>query len=131
MKSQTLEVHSCDFCNKKLFVKGMMKRHEDNCKRNPKNWAACHECEFKKLVKKPIINSFDRRIDVDSYYCSKLKKEIHPHKAVRKGLVKKYSETFANSVLMPTKCKDFIHEKQSDYFPFKESKSKSFDEFPL
>lgn len=129
MKSKTVELHTCDFCNKKLFVKGAMARHEDNCTTNPKNWAACHECEFKKLVKKPVINCFDRRIDVDSYYCSKLKQEMHPHKAVRKGLLKKYPETFVNSVLMPTHCEHFKREEYSDPFLFKESKN--LEVFPL
>lgn len=111
MKSQTLEVHTCDFCNKKLFVKGAMTRHEDNCTSNPKNLAACHKCEFNKLVMKPILNDANRWLDVNSYYCSKLNQEMHPHKAVRKGLLRKYPETFANSVLMPTKCEHFQREK--------------------
>lgn len=116
MKTETKQVHECDFCGKKLFIKGAMQRHEDNCTRNPKNWAACHECTFCKLVQKPIFKNgiyADRWVDSNSYYCSNenIKKEMHPHKAVRKGLVKKYPETFVNSVLMPTKCEHFQREK--------------------
>lgn len=109
MKTEIKEVHNCDFCNKKLFVKGMMKRHEDNCTRNPKNWAKCHDCDFCKVVKKEVLKdvNYDTSwIESDSYYCSNknIKQEMYPHKVVRKGLLKRYPETFANAVLMPKTC---------------------------
>jgi hypothetical protein len=109
MKTETKQVHECDFCGKKLFVKGAMVRHEDNCVKNPKNWTACHECDFCKLVKKPITRSNYTWIDSNSYYCSNenIKKEMHPFKSVRKGLVKKYPETFKDSILMPKTCEFF------------------------
>lgn len=115
MKTETKEIHSCDFCKKKLFIKGAMVRHEDNCKKNPKNWAACHECKFKELISKTFESSdyFGSNFFATGFKCSKLNKEMHPHKAVRKGLVKKYPETFVNSILMPKECEFFKREELS------------------
>lgn len=113
MKTENKEVHSCDYCNKKLFIKGAMKRHEENCIRNPKNQTQCHDCDFCKVVKKEVLKdeNFDTSwMESDSYYCANenIKQEMYPHKVIRKGLLKKYPETFANAVLMPNKCKFFV-----------------------
>lgn len=38
-----IKAYECDHCNKKLFTKGSMKKHESVCFRDPKN-KACATC---------------------------------------------------------------------------------------
>ena len=39
-------LYVCDFCNKKLQVKGAMQRHEERCNKNPANDRPCLNCPY-------------------------------------------------------------------------------------
>ena len=42
MKRRRVFQYKCDFCGKKMYIKGKMKIHEKRCKKNPE-----HECKIK------------------------------------------------------------------------------------
>ena len=46
MKIETREVYKCEFCRKLYQIKKWAVIHEDGCRKNPKNWRACHGCPF-------------------------------------------------------------------------------------
>lgn len=58
MKIQQETIFRCEFCNKPMFGKGAMVRHEKYCKRNPKN---AHKCfEFCKHLQKTTEYEYDK-----------------------------------------------------------------------
>ncbi len=111
-------IYKCDFCPKYLMKKYALVKHEDLCEMNPKNHAACSGCEFMKETTVDVI-LYNHDYDYPEPYtskskafeCTKLKKMLYPMKVVRKGLVKKYPETFKDQEPMPSKC---------DLFQFKD-----------
>ena len=82
-------VYKCDFCSKKLFVKGAMERHEINCFHNPVNQRPCFSCNH--LEKKetilyddsPMGGEIERKVSL--LYCSAKKIFLYTPKNERKG----------------------------------------------
>ena len=108
--------YECDFCGKKYFSIGWIKRHEDKlCSSNPKNLDKCSGCKF--AVKKVVTMTFDREYadpdyptyekQVNTYNCSKLNKEMYPFKAAAMSLPTRFPETFEGKTQMPNQCKHF------------------------
>lgn len=110
MKQSEKTIYSCDFCNKKMFVKGAMLRHEEWCYKNPKNTPKCESCKFLEEIE--VEYYFDTyhgessRV-VKGFKCAKRDIELYPLKAERLGLPGKYPETFFEKELMPNECELF------------------------
>lgn len=115
MKTNVIPVYSCDFCKKKLFRQSAMTRHEFECGKNPKNFAQCHDCTNCEKIK---VDYYQDGIPMqaDGFSCIAFNQEMYPFKAVKKGLVKKYPETFKDKFQMPSK--DCGHYSQIDLQEF-------------
>lgn len=65
MITKTQEVHYCDYCNKHLFRKKAMQKHENICKFNPINKPKCYWCKHFTVTdhaldwQHPSINVFE------------------------------------------------------------------------
>lgn len=116
MECKTVKVYNCDYCNKKLFVKHAMVKHEMICNKNPENIKACHFCEH--LIKVKMNLSFENGYDPDfgtSYIekesevfkCEKLNKLMYPFSIERKDLPKKFPCTYEAQEPMPNRCSFF------------------------
>jgi hypothetical protein len=111
MKESIKTVFQCDFCDKRLFRKDAMERHELICSRNPVNNDACHGCTFCEEYKKEITvegyngDFYEYGRMVRSFKCNKLNVGLYPHKAL--NLFKKYPENFEDEMLMPNSCEHF------------------------
>ena len=123
-----IEAYKCDFCKKKLERQSAMIRHEDLCSCNPKNFSACSNC----------VHLVETTIDITriggeygepyttkskSFHCKHFDKILYPMIVVRKGLLKRYPETFEEQELMPNKCEamsydtgNIIHEDKDFEF---------------
>jgi hypothetical protein len=57
MRTQQETIYRCEHCNRPMFGKGAMSRHEKYCKENPNNK---HECfDFCKHLNKEVHSSVD------------------------------------------------------------------------
>ena len=78
MKTKTVKQYQCDFCGKKNYSSGHMKRHEISCTSNPNR--VCKMCgivetvnnleELKKIMPKPqypMIQGFFEGVEYDVY----------------------------------------------------------------
>ncbi len=103
-----MPVYNCDHCNKRYVKKDAAESHEDLCNKNPKNFMACLGCENLEIH---IEEHFDNGRDCRShneFFCKKLQKEMYPHKAVQKGLLEKYPESFEDKIKMPVTCEFYV-----------------------
>lgn len=103
----TKEIYKCEYCHKKHYSKGVMTRHEKWCTSNRINWDACLNC--KHLVEGEIEvcrDGYSTRT-AKMFVCEKLNKKLYPAKVEKKGLVKRYPETFADQERMPNECEYF------------------------
>lgn len=107
MKESIKTVFQCDFCDKRLFIKIAMVKHEAACSRNPINRDACGGCAYCKEVEvKYEIDTWDGG-DVRTakgFHCNKLNIDLYPHKVIAKGILAKYPETFEDKQVMPNEC---------------------------
>lgn len=102
-------IYKCEHCSKWLQKKDAMERHEKFCGYNPATHTACAGCVHSKETTKDVLLKGDEYYpdstrQAKSFYCDKLEKGMYPLKAVKKGLVEKYPETFEGEILMPNKC---------------------------
>jgi len=124
MKTIERPVYYCEFCKKHLFVKHAMIKHELNCYSNPKNFAQCSTCIHCEQI--DVQYSFQGYYDgiscVDTtgttrgFRCNAKGIEIYPFKAVKKGLIEKYPETFEGKQLMPNKDCPLYKEEDLEHF---------------
>jgi hypothetical protein len=114
MKTETKPVYYCDYCNKHLFLKHAMIKHENLCGQNPKNWDACIDCAFCEKIDVTYWIDNDWGGDIEKtaqgFKCGKLDKEMYPFKAAKKNLPARFPGTFEGKEQMPNKCehKEFI-----------------------
>lgn len=105
---ENITMYHCDFCSKKLFVKGAMERHEKFCGNNPENAKACHGCKFIEEIKIPYTLDYGDDYGVEreatGFRCKKLDKILYPLIVEQKKLNIKYPETFENQEPMPKEC---------------------------
>lgn len=110
MKTKIKAVHQCDHCNKKLFVKPAMEKHERHCYKNPTNRVACEGCDFLKETKIEYAVDYYGQESMRtsrSFVCAKLNKVLFPRVVERKELHLKYPETFEGQEPMPRDCHEF------------------------
>ena len=110
MKESIKKVYQCDFCDKRLFRKDAMERHEVVCSHNPVNYDMCHGCNNCEQYSKTItVDSYDGYFTderlVTAFKCTKLNLLLYPHKAI--NIQKKYPETFLGEILMPNHCEHY------------------------
>jgi hypothetical protein len=112
--TENVTVYKCGHCKKKLFVKGAMLRHETNCNYNPANFAKCSGCCHLSEIKIPYTKEgydgyyqSEESREAKGFFCEKLNKKLYPFKVVRKGLLEKYPETFADQEQMPVSCEHY------------------------
>lgn len=115
---ENVTVYQCEFCDKKLFIKAAMIKHEKWCNSNPDNFRACVGCIHLEEIKieysysVPILGEnlgviFDGSTVekvTNGFKCNKLNKIIYPFKAEKLRLIDKYPETFENQESMPKEC---------------------------
>lgn len=54
-------VYKCEHCGKILMRKGAMEKHEETCKKNPKNMSQCARCiHCNKIQEETDVYSYDR-----------------------------------------------------------------------
>lgn len=115
MREQIKSVFTCEFCDKHLFVKHAMVRHESNCNGNPKNQSACSACVYCEETKKDYVVDGDYGEEArrtNGFKCTKLNLLMYPFKVVRKGVLTKYPDMFIGEVQMPTKCDHWNYVKE-------------------
>ncbi|MDP9954710.1 hypothetical protein J2X97_000347 [Epilithonimonas hungarica] len=118
---ENITVYQCEYCQKKLFLKHAMIKHEDLCFKNPKNNKPCYSCIF--CHKEEIRVDFDDPYNPDGYTtkkveaskCVKLDIIMFPWSIERKRLHEKY-ETYSEQEPMPRECEHHKYEgSESDF----------------
>jgi hypothetical protein len=112
---ENVTIYKCQYCPKreaKIYIRMQdIVKHETNCYGNPKNWAACSGCKHLEEIK--VEYKVDADMDVyigtetkeaNGFRCKKLEQKMYPFKAVRKGIVKRFPDTFKDQIQMPTRC---------------------------
>lgn len=112
---ENVTLYICSFCKKRLIKEHAMVRHEEFCTFNPNNHPACSGCVHLEEPTKSFGDGYDndgglRTREIRTFYCSKLKKALYPMKVVKKGLLKKYPDTFKDQELMPIVCEHLSYE---------------------
>ncbi|MFD2922028.1 hypothetical protein ACFS6H_20070 [Terrimonas rubra] len=117
-----ITVYACEHCNKKMFVRHAMERHEKWCNKNLDNFRACHDCKFLDRINidysysAATIDPISFGVIPDSrlvekqtkgFFCSKIQKKIYPLLAEKRGLVDMYPETFEDQEPMRKECEFF------------------------
>jgi hypothetical protein len=105
---ENVTVYQCEYCKKKLFVRGAMGRHEKWCTYNPENFAACSGCDHLEETRVAYTKDGDDghtcHLQSTAFRCKKLDQMVYPKKVEKKGLLTKYPETFKNQIPMPKEC---------------------------
>ena len=107
---ENVTVYQCEYCNKKLFRKHSMVRHEEFCSYNPKNKCACSGCDHLEETTVTYLSGYGDMMGNEAertaiaFHCKKLDKMLYPLKVARLKLDEKYPETFEGQELMPNKC---------------------------
>lgn len=104
-----MTVYYCDHCKKKMLRKSAMQHHEKWCYKNPENAKACDGCvhfqetEVTILAPHPYDGSLCEQ-KRKGFRCDKLDKLLYPLAIQRRGLDKRYPETFDSQEPMPKEC---------------------------
>ncbi len=108
MKVKTdITIFQCDYCNKKMFRKHSMVKHEQYCGGNSKNWRACSNCEI--MERRPIEYYYDTYDGEGSgtskgFYCNKLETFMYPPFIEGRAVFTKYPEQFENQIPFKKEC---------------------------
>jgi len=110
---KTLEnktVYKCDYCNKKLFVKHAMEKHEKYCGSNPDNDRVCSFCDH--MERNTIEYYYDRYDGEHSgtsngFYCNKLESFIYPPFIEGKPVFYKNPEQFEDQIPFRRQCEHY------------------------
>lgn len=112
MKIQQETVFRCDFCNKHMFGKGAMSRHEKYCKNNPNN---AHKCfEFCKHLEKTTEYEYDdygNQCGGTTMLC--LKRNVKMYSFKYEKNTRKPVDALNGLERMPLECD--LHEYKDDY----------------
>jgi hypothetical protein len=104
MKTENREIYRCEFCRKIYLVKRYCLYHEKLCLKNEDNKRP--DCIYCCFLEKPKFEVND--LDCASfftYHCKKKDKYMYSKKQILKGHLKKYPESFEDTIPMPIKCK--------------------------
>ena len=102
MKTETKEIYKCDFCKKVYQKKSACERHENMCKKNPKNDRPCFYCgalEMKELIRDNGYSEY--RLHV--LFCGRKEVYIYPPQSEIKGNALDFGE---DNEPMPRECKE-------------------------
>lgn len=124
MKTKDVTIFICEHCEKKMFAKGAMTKHEKWCNYNPANHRVCHDCKF--LEETIIEYSVDVCEDeyqgsikrkTTAFKCThpEINKMVYPFKAEKKLLPIRFPETFDGQIPMKSECEHFESDKQFYY----------------
>lgn len=81
MKIEQLTVFICEHCNRKMFGKGAMSRHEKYCKENPNNKHKCFEfCKHLKMEKNYTHDEWGNNYGGIEFTCMKTGDEMYSYK---------------------------------------------------
>lgn len=118
MREVNKPVFICDHCNKKLFVKSAMIKHENFCFKNPNNVSACSGCIHLEEVEKEYQQEeyfdgyyFEETRRTKGFKCTKLDLLMYPFACVKRDMLKKYPDIFDGEVQMPTECEHWNYTK--------------------
>ena len=102
MKIAQETIYRCGYCNKPMFGKGAMVRHEKWCKENPNNKHKCFDfCQHLKREHRVIeVNGEPYR--VTDMTCTKLNKQMYSYKLEKTA----NCPPLNNMERMPLECKD-------------------------
>lgn len=110
MKQKQVTQYKCDFCTKKLYVKGAMVRHENWCVKNPINYRACYDGCMHLTTNRLLLEEglhHDRYAE-NAPFCTKMMKFLLSVQAIKKQLPERYPETFEGHIPMPAKCEHYV-----------------------
>lgn len=114
MKESLKKVFTCDFCNKKYFVKNACETHELWCHKNPENFKPCmNECKHLENAKTEIyIDTYhgESSFMANCFRCKKSGQLMYSLSAERRGLVERFELEAHDQVAMPRECADFEEE---------------------
>ena len=108
MKTITdVTIYKCEHCNKKMFRKHAMVKHEKYCGCNPVNDRVCSTCDF--MDRKSIEYNYDGydgegMATAKGFYCSKLKKYMYPPFIENKRCFTEYPEQFEDQLPFKKEC---------------------------
>lgn len=108
MKTRTIEVYNCDYCNKLYQVKKAVIQHELICTKNPVNKRPCFECEhLTKAEYKIYFDAFDGEHEktVNILYCKKKQIFVYPPRVEIKNNA--YELGYMKNEPMPKDCNLF------------------------
>ena len=81
MKIQQETVFRCEFCNKPMFGKGAMVRHEKYCKMNPQNAHKCFEfCKYLQKTTEYEYDEYGNQIGGTEMLCTKRNVQMYSFK---------------------------------------------------
>ena len=102
MKVELKKIFRCDSCNKKMFMKHAMERHEQHCQSNSANVPACFSCRHLTTTTEIEESEYgDRRIEFP-FVCSK-KDDLIMHNK-KSEVLKRHWIKVLGTELMPSKC---------------------------
>jgi len=108
--TNNVTVYKCEHCNKKMFRKHAMIRHEKLCRSNPDNYRICFECSNLTGVRYPVIvdtEFVDKELVMfKGFKCTKLDCMLYTYKAEKMEIHKKY-DNFKNQKPMLKECEYF------------------------
>jgi hypothetical protein len=81
MKKTSETIFRCDFCNKPMFGKGAMSRHEKFCKSNPHNAHKCFEfCKHLKMTQEYEHDDYGNKTGGTEMLCIKRNVQMYSFK---------------------------------------------------
>jgi hypothetical protein len=118
LKTETIQVYKCEYCNKLYQRKHFAEVHEKSCHKNPNNYRKCLD-ECKHLIKKTTKYYYDtgygeRSRDLELFYCPKKKSFLYPPKVEHD---KKWFDLADDlNEPMPKECKAYEPIYTNDWF---------------
>lgn len=108
---ENVTLYICEYCKKRYLIKYACISHELYCNDNPENRTACSGCLNCQETKKDYIQhgNFDgydieEGRQANAFHCSVKDVGIYPVKVIKKGLLKRYPESFVGDIQMPKEC---------------------------
>ena len=107
MKTNKEIIYRCDHCNKPMFGKGAMVRHEKFCKENPNNQHKCFEfCKHLEMtVTNDGYNDYAYPVKCTEMTCTKRNVEMYSYKFEKNCA--KPKNALEGLEIMPLECNDY------------------------
>ena len=112
MKINQETVYRCEHCNKPMFGKGAMSRHEKYCSKNPNNTHKCFEfCKHLEWNKHYEYDDYGNQIGHTDMLCNKRNVKMYSYKFEKN--IFKPENALDGLERMPLKCKYFEFDTRS------------------